>query len=538
MVQTSKFEIEPYVALASRRKWWIIIPFIISVLGALVFLKIAPKTYVASTLILLEPQSIPDSFVKSTIPETMEGRLRTITQQINSRTNLERIITEFHLENVQTSSVGKRLLEAVDGFLDLLGKGGLSENADLKNKQLRMMKLVEEMRKSIQVTMRSGKPDGGGRGGSQNLAFEIGFEWQDPELVAPVTNAIASRFIQDNLNLREEMAIGTTDFLDQEAAAIRGELEMREKQLEAFKQKNMGMLPDQLQSNLTILTQLREQMVNLQRSLDHEQQQAMLLKSQAEISYQERRALTASLKPERGRAPERNRAARSNREQQMSREQLTSGNLEDLETELARLKSQYTEKHPDIVALKRRIDALKDEGKPSEPGSGEGLSDVDSRRIAPQLTQINANISSYQREIREIEKQIQNYRERVERTPQVEMALNAVLRDYQTVRQRYDSLMSKKLDAKLAEQLEKRQKGEQFRILDPAVKPLKPFKPDALKVIGIALALGLGLGGGLAYLREMLDPCFYNPAEVEAYLHTQVMVSLPLAKIEDSTGKS
>jgi polysaccharide chain length determinant protein (PEP-CTERM system associated) len=520
MVQTSKFEIAPYVELASRRKWWIIIPFVMVALGALGFLKVSPKTYVATTLVLLEPQSIPDSFVKSTIPETMEGRLRTITQQINSRTNLERIIAEFHLNSLQAGSTMQRLLNTADRLLKLIGKGGLSETQEQTDKQLAKMRLVEEMRKSIQVTMR-GSPGSGSPGHSQNLAFEIGFEWQDPEVVAPVTNAIASRFIEENLNMREEMAIGTTDFLDQESAAIRSELEVREKELEAFKQQNMGMLPDQLQSNLNILTQLRDQMLSLQRRLDQEQQQAMLLKSQAQMAHMDRQALASSLRPERSRSP----GAR--REPQMTSEQLTSGNLEDLEAELQRLKSQYTEKHPDIVALKRRIEALKKEGKPGETGSGEASSDVDSRRIAPQLAAINANINSYQREIREVEKQLQIYKERVERTPQVEMALNKVLRDYQTVRQRYDSLLSKKLDAKLAEQLEKRQKGEQFRILDRAVKPVKPFKPDPLKVMGIALAMGLGLGCGLAYLREALDPRFYNPGELENYLDAKIIVSLP-----------
>jgi polysaccharide chain length determinant protein (PEP-CTERM system associated) len=521
MVQSIKFDIGPYLDLASRRKWWIIIPFVLTVLGAVGILQIVPKTYSATTVIMLEPQSIPDSFVKSTIPESMEGRLSSITQQIHSRTNLERIIAEFHLDSARADSIEERLLKPVESLLELVGIQGLSKEQEQTSEQVSRMKLVERMKKSIEVAMRKSIFGGGGPDRSQNLVFEIGFEWQDPEIVAPVTNAIASRFIEENLNAREEMAIGTTEFLDQEAAGIRNELEAREKELEAFKQQNMGMLPDQLQSNLNILTQLRDQMLSLQRSLEQEQQQAMLLKSQAQMARMDRQALASSLRPERSRSPG------TRREPLMTTEQLTSGSLEDLEAELQRLNSQYTEKHPDIVALKRRIEALKKEGKQSVPSSAETSSDVDLRRIAPQLTQISANISSYQREIREIEKQVQIYKERVERTPRVEMALNKVLRDYQTVRQRYDSLLSKKLDAKLSEQLEKRQKGEQFRILDPAVKPVMPIKPNALKIMGLALALGLGLGCGLAYLREMLDPCFNTPEEVEAYLDAKVMVSLP-----------
>jgi uncharacterized protein involved in exopolysaccharide biosynthesis len=107
------------------------------------------------------------------------------------------------------------------------------------------------------------------------------------------------------------------------------------------------------------------------------------------------------------------------------------------------------------------------------------------------------------------------------------MALNKILRDYTTARERYDGLLSKKMDAKMAEQLEKRRKGEQFRVLDPAVKPLKPVKPDPIKIMLGALAAGLGLGCGLAYLREMLDACFYSPEDLEEFIGIPILVNIP-----------
>jgi len=105
--------------------------------------------------------------------------------------------------------------------------------------------------------------------------------------------------------------------------------------------------------------------------------------------------------------------------------------------------------------------------------------------------------------------------------------LNKILRDYTTARQRYDDLLSKKMDAKMAEQMERRRKGEQFRVLDPAVKPLEPFKPEKKKIALGALAVGLGLGFGCAYLREMIDPCFYDPGDLETFAEANILVSLP-----------
>ncbi len=81
----------------------------------------------------------------------------------------------------------------------------------------------------------------------------------------------------------------------------------------------------------------------------------------------------------------------------------------------------------------------------------------------------------------------------------------------------------------MAEQLERRQKGEQFKVLDPAIVPQKPIKPDIKKALLMALIAGLGLGGGLAYLREMLDGTFYNARDIEYFLKTDVLATIPLA---------
>jgi capsular polysaccharide biosynthesis protein len=111
--------------------------------------------------------------------------------------------------------------------------------------------------------------------------------------------------------------------------------------------------------------------------------------------------------------------------------------------------------------------------------------------------------------------------------------MTKIMRDYDTVRARYDSLAAKRLDAKMSEELERRQKGEQFRVLDPAIKPEKPFKPDIMKAMIMAAIAGLGLGCALAFAREAMDPCFYSPEEVEAYLGANILLSIPLAEAED-----
>ena len=523
MFQTPSFDIKPYINLALRRKWWIIIPVLLSALGGAALLAVTPKTYRASTLILLEPQSIPDSFVRTTVSESMEGRLRTISQQINSRTNLESIIRDFELDRNMPKGRKQTAIELLGQYIPFMERANLFPRPadDEVNQRVQMLNLVDRLRSSIQVTTRGGAA-GGGRG--QTQAFEISLQWHDPDVIAPVTNAIAARFIEENLSAREEMAVSTTDFLESETATLRVELERKERALETFKSEHMGMLPDQLASNISIMNQLRDELSNTERRLDQERQQVLFLRSQSEAARMERESLRASM------VAERRGATGASHDGVLAAEQFTSGNIEELERELTRLSTVYTERHPDVLALKRRIATLKSQGQGSSPTEPLTPSRSGGDRVSLQLATAMANIESHNKAIENLQKQIEYYKWRIEQTPQIEMEQSKLLRDYQTLRRRYEVLLANKLDAKLAEQLERRRKGEQFRVLDSAIKPSSPFSPDFSRIMAMAIALGLGLGGGLAYLREMVNPRFYSPEEVEAFLSAPVIVSLPLAE--------
>jgi len=516
MQQTPKFEIRRYLTLCLRRKWWVIVACILSVFAGIGYLYLAPKIYKATTLVLLEPQSIPEAFVKSTLTESMEGRLSTISQQIGSRTNIERIVKDFHLSGNKADGKLERIVQIAGERFPFIRDVISSRQQGSAYEQTSLNDMIERIRRNLQVNVRAGS---GGR--EQNMSFEVTFEWNDQSVVAPVTNAIVGRFIEDNLNTREEVASNTTDFLDTATSSLRSELEGREKELETFRKQNMGMLPDQLQSNISILDQLKGQALALEARMEHERQQSMLLKSQEEIVHAERNVVESSMRAAQG------STSGPTRGTQMTLAQLTSGSLEDLEAELSRMRSMYTEKHPDIVALERRIEELKKQGDSSAVRPASIPSGSSRNRVDLQLGSMSANIDAYKKQIQEVNEQIELYKQRVERAPQIEVELSKVLRGYETVRQRYDNLLSRKLDAKMAEELERRKKGAQFRVLDPAVMPPKPFKPNPVKVMMMVLAAGLGLGFGLAYLREISDPAFFSPEDLEAYLKTQVIVSLP-----------
>lgn len=505
MVELPKINIDPYVDALLRRKWWIVVPVVLALVGGAVYGRITPKIYEASTLILVEPQRIPTNYVQPTVTESVKSRLRTIGQQVNSRTNLERIIKDFNL--YPNSRMQERTLKDIvrDRLRALLRLPVLPEEAAPK---VSMLELVENFRKKIGVRVRG-----------EGNAFEISFQWKDAETAAAVANAIASQFIEQNLKVREEVAMGTTAFLDSETQRLRKELEVREQALEKFKKENMGSLPDQLQTNLNILSQLKEEVADLEKRVALEKQQALMLQAQSQAMAQVGPDLSLLAEGDDALA-------------------VGGGEVDELRMKLKDLLTRYTERHPDVVALQRKIAKLEEEAS-AEASTGSSAQESlppavfsGEDMMAVQVNQIYARVAEYEKQIESLREQIAFYKDRVERTPQVELELTKLIRDYQTVQERYARLLAKKLDAQMAEEMERRQKGEQFRVIDPAIAPDRPIKPDIPKVMALALILGLGLGGALAYVRETLDPRFYAQEEVEAVTRCKVLVSLPLTQEE------
>jgi len=95
------------------------------------------------------------------------------------------------------------------------------------------------------------------------------------------------------------------------------------------------------------------------------------------------------------------------------------------------------------------------------------------------------------------------------------------------MQQAYSSLLSRKLEAEISVDMEKKQKGEQFRILDSAKLPEKPVSPDMKKIFALSLAAALGIGGGIVFLFFYFDSSFRRPEEVESVLGVSVLATLP-----------
>jgi polysaccharide chain length determinant protein (PEP-CTERM system associated) len=468
-----QFELDKYKEIAIRRIWWIMIPVILAIIAGIGYSMKLPKIYRASTLILVQPQKVPESYIREIVSLNIEDRVRTITQQVTSRTNLEKIINDFNLYN----NPGTFMF---------------------------MEEKVAELRRRITV-------DVSGRGNS----FQIFFTGKNPKQTADIANALASYFITENLKMREEQAIGTEEFLTEELANLRTKLLNKEEEIKQYREKYMGGLPEQLETNLRILESLQEQKIANHENLREAENRKLLIQQQISDAEESKKNLMTPSE------------AGGEIAEPTSRDQLKA--------KLAALKGRYTEKHPDVMRLKRKISELEStEPIESSQEQGEPVANRSSSQAAVDLTnqlrEIDFTIKNLKAEALRIDSQIQWYQEKVEQTPRREQELMSLNRDYANLQETYNSLLSRKLEAELAVNMEKKQKGEQFRILDPAKVPQKPYKPDIQRVLFMSIALGFGLGFALAYVGESMDTSFRKPEEVETALNIPVIASLPFTR--------
>jgi polysaccharide chain length determinant protein (PEP-CTERM system associated) len=460
--------VERLRAAWGRRKWLAALVFALPCVVAVTAIFSLPTFYRSTALVLVERQQVPEAFVPSTVTSELETRLHTISQEILSRSRLEGLIARF-------------------GLYPGLRKQTTTEEP------------VERMRKDIKLELKTTDPKGRP---SATTAFALSYRGPDPQTVALVTNTLASFYIEENLKVRERQATGTADFLKARLAETRTRLDELEARVSEFRKRYLGELPQQMQANLATLENLNTQ---------------LRLTSDNQIRAAERRdALTALL------AEAASSTAPGDEPPPMR--------LTRLRQALASARTLYTEEHPTVARLNAEIVAA--EREPAEPsGGGTGAAAIASSpyvmRIREALSALESEAKILKAEEQRLRTTIATYQARIENTPKREQEFQEVSRDYETTKQLYESLGKRHEAAQLAESMEQRQKGEQFRILDPAVPSQIPAAPNRLKLLIVSLVLSLGLGGAALMLAEMLDTSFHSTDELRDFSSVPVLVSIP-----------
>jgi len=479
------FTLDLAAAVWSRRKWLAVLAFAVPMSGASSLVTFLPNVYRSAATVLVEGQQVPETFVHSTVTGALETRLQTISQEILSRSRLEGLIDTFGLY------------------------------ADLR-KRVPLESVVERVRADIKLELKSAEKRSEHEA---TVAFTISYQGSDPGTVSLVANTLASFYIEENLKARARQATDTAEFLRVQLEDTKRRLDEQEQRVSEFKRRHLGELPQQMDANLAtvegLYTQLRLNADNQTRAAERRQ----ALSSQ--LAEAESLPAAAAVAPGRPTAPPETSEAR----------------LARLKEELTRLRTQYSEKYPDVIRLAAEVTAVERdlaEAKSREPKGSEKLAAPQAAPLTPYVLRLREALSEAETDVKvlksdekRLKEGIATYRARVENVPRREQEFRELSRDYETTRELYQSLLKRSEEAQIAESMEQRQKGEQFRVIDPAIPARAPAAPNRIKLLVMALVGSLGAAVGVVLLAEQLDSSFHTVEDLRAFSAVPVLVSIP-----------
>ena len=475
-----------------RRRMLAVLPFLFVLTAAVSLAVFLPSLWTARSLVLVNRQAIPERYVTPTVQADIEARLLTLSQEILTPERLTQIARQY----------------------------GLYRNARSTDD------LVDRMRKDIRIELMDQREQRGRE--SRSFLFTVSYTAANPVVAARVANTLSSLYIEENGRQREQAAASTSEFLGTQLRDLREKLQTQERQITAYKEKNLGELPEQKDVNLRTLERLQQQLQlaheNNRRATERRQ---MLTNALGEIDT----TVTMTATP-------------SAAGPSVTPADTAAARLNLLRQELAMTQTRFSDRYPDVVQLKEQIRVLEAKVEAEKqaaaalPKAVAGPKRVGrDLRVPPenayvaslmtQLDQATVEAKTSAEEIRGINGQIAFYTRRLENTPKHEQELAILTRDYDTSKELFKSLLTKRGEADMASELELRQKGENFRVIEPARLPERPAGPNRFRLLLVGLALALGASGAAVVLAEQVDTSFRRVDEIRSTLPLPVLSAIP-----------
>ena len=467
-----------YLSVVRRRKWWLIVPIALSIVAGALLAAFWPKQYISEAQIGVSAQTLSPELLKGVGSLDKEERQRAISQQLLSRQVLERVVREEKLNP-------SKPVEDVAGWL------------------------------RSRIVISPDQPIGKNVENKNGLdSFRLGYLDDQPERAQGITNRLAYVFVEENSKTQTERAENTSEVLSQQLQASQERLNRLEGQLTVKKQANMGRLPEQTGANLAMANGLRQSLDSYSMQLRSEQDRLAQIESQLD-----------DMRRGTGTAPLTSSAASSI--------QIAQANINRLQLQLTQERSLgKTDKHPDIISLEDELKSAKTELaaiKQPAGGNREDLLSADPvyRQRMADRDAARLRINTLRAQSAQASAQIGQYQSRVEAAPMVEQDLASVQRDVDLEKTRYADLKTKYENARLAEDLARKQGGERFSVLYPAY-PGRPANPgQQVKLLLMAIAMGFVIGGVLVVGREFMDRSVHDARALQSEFEIPVLGEIP-----------
>ena len=524
-MEEQNLELRDYlIALRKRKK----VLFLIVATLMCVFLLVAfmlPSIYRSSATILIEQQEIPRELVMSTVTSYAAERIQTIQAQVMSRSNLLEIINKFDLYEKE------RKLETTESIIELI--------RDAINLELVSADVVNPA---------TGRPS------SATIAFLLSYEGENPNQVQKVVSELTTLYLNKNIESRASKAIETSEFFKEESERIKSDISELEEKLAVFKQENAKMLPEIQRLNMQVLQRIEANIITtttrllnledrkfyLEGKLEQVQPDNPLIQSTntrlklLEVKYASVASRYSESHPDVIALKNEIDALRSGSDNSGT---ILAKQLKVLRTELDVLSKKYTQEHPDVIVLNEKIAVL-----------GEQLAEKKSARVREEETDtyleespdnpayitLKAQLEGILSEIDALKKQKGDYFDRQAEleqvlllAPQVEREYLVLQRDYENALRRNQEIKAKQRAADISMQLESESKGERFTLIDPAALPEEPVSPNRPAILFLGLIFSIGAAGGFVFLSLSLSGAVCGSKAVENILGASPLSVVP-----------
>jgi succinoglycan biosynthesis transport protein ExoP len=481
-----------YAQILWRRKWLIMLPAIAVAAAIAIVVWRLPNVYESTTLLIVRPPTIDPNVAPAISDGDLSMRINNINRVAQSRSSLEPLIVKYDLYRRE------------------------------RNAGMPMELVVEKMQKDIEVEIEHSRND--------NIpAFRITYRERDPKKTQAVTGELASMYVTAQARDMSDVGKATITFFDKQLADAKGQLDEIDKQRLEYMSAHADSLPGYAPSLVAQYTGLREQQKALMSEIGRLNDRKAALGSQLSTLKQVAQANDDDLARQVG-DPKATPAWGA-----------LASRKAALEAEIQNLLTQYKEAHPDVVAKKAELEAVKREMKDMEDSSSAKIEQLKKERAArPNITVKDAeiNIQLTDGEIARLQKQldttsgqIAELEGRLNAVPVTDVGLQAINREYETKKVAYDDLLKRQAQAKQASDIGINQLGESIQVIDPANLPSSHVAPKRLMLTLMGLALGLCVGLFFAAACEVPRLLTIQTVDDAAhYTNLPVLVSVPELK--------
>ncbi len=514
-METSTQHLSDYLAILRRRKLQVLIPAVVICAASVALAFGIPPTYRSTATILIEQQEIPEDLVPTTVTGYANQRIKVISYRIMTRDKLLRIVEKLNL-NPEERQAGKT------------------------------DQIIARMRANTALETVGGP--GRGRGGSTTIAFELSFDADTPEVAQAVVDELVALYLDENRKIRTQKAEVTSGFLADEERRLANYVARLEAKLARHKEKNAGQLPDLMKLNLQLMERTERELEATERQLYNLEERKMYLDSQlAQLepnigtsrAVRLRELQTEYVSALALYAPDHPDLVRMGREIELLEEQVgdtdeageITKQLIQLRIQLARVREKYAESHPDVIRLKGSVATLEEalRNAPTSTQTAVLLKPDNPSYISiqNQLDAVKLNLQAAQQKRRRAKARSAEYERRIIETPRVEQAGLALQREYDNAANKHREFKQKLMQAELALQLEKAQKGKRYAVLEPPRLSREPVAPNRRAILLLGLVLAVGGGIGYASLAEYMDRTVRGPRNIQAVIGAPPLAVIP-----------